>query len=264
VAFAGEPADGARDPGRLAGGGEIPAVDPAAVPVTPTELIARAGGEPAGDPVTAAPVRPEIARALDEALTAIPGPDVGPAPGGSEQTEGSPIHSDMPRGTQALAQLHNGNFFIGSVKRIDSPWVTLNLPQGEVTFSHAELRRLMPLASADFRTLSQGITLGSVRLKNNNRLVGQILRDQEGSVIVDLETAKITIPKENIEEVSTRPLSEFGFGNDDEEALFKDDLDAGTPASRRADLPLREARGLPSLRVIVDQPAPAGDKTKQP
>jgi hypothetical protein len=220
---------------------------------TPPDRVA---GDPPIIPELGAPIRPEIGRALDEALTGIPAPDLRPAPGGSGDAEVVAIHSNMPRGTQALAQMHNGNFFIGSVKRIESALVTLNLPQGEVTFTHAELRRLMPLASADFRTLSQGIALGTVRLKNSNRLVGQILRDQEGSVIVDLESAKITIPKENIEEVSIRPVSEFGFGDDDEEALFKNDFESMTPASKRSGLPAREGKELPTLRVIVDEVKP--------
>jgi hypothetical protein len=204
--------------------------------------------------VAARPLPPEVSaeigKALDEVLASIPQP-AKPAPGGGA-TEPATIYQNLPRGTQALAQLHNGNFFIGSVKRIETAMVTLNLPGGEVTFHHVDLKRLMPLASADFRTLSQGIAHGSVVLKNTNRLVGQILRDQEGHVIVDLETAKITIPRDIIEEVSTKPPADIGFGAEDEEAWFRKEYESGKPASRKGSAPMKEGKEGPAVRVIVD------------
>lgn len=106
----------------------------------------------------------------------------------------------MP-GSRAFAQLSNGNYFIGSVKTVDSERLTLNVDTGEVTLPVAALARLTELGSADYAEL-QRVTSGFVRLTNNNRLVGGILSGiADDHVVLEFRSNRVMLPKSLVGQV---------------------------------------------------------------
>jgi hypothetical protein len=106
----------------------------------------------------------------------------------------------MP-GSRAFAQLHNGNYFIGSVKFASAERITLRVDEGEVTLATAELSRFTELGSADYEEL-QKATSGFVRLTNNNRLVGGILsRIADDHIVLEFRSNRVMLPKSAIDEV---------------------------------------------------------------
>jgi hypothetical protein len=97
----------------------------------------------------------------------------------------------------ANARVHNGNYFIGSVKNAEANRVTLKLTNGEVTLEAAEVARLTALGSADYEALQQA-TSGFVRLTNSNKLVGGILRqiaDGDDHIVLEFRSNRVILPK---------------------------------------------------------------------
>lgn len=112
-------------------------------------------------------------------------------------------------GTRAFAQLHNGNYFIGSVKAADADRLTLKMEHGEVTLQVASIARLTQLGSADYEQLQQ-VTSGFVRLTNNNRLVGSILSGiADDHIVLEFRSNRVMLPKSVIGEIVQ------GQGDDD-------------------------------------------------
>ncbi|MEO6593921.1 MAG: hypothetical protein ABIP94_04125 [Planctomycetota bacterium] len=106
----------------------------------------------------------------------------------------------MP-GSRAFAQLHNGNYFIGSVKSVDAERLTLRVETGEVTLAVAGIARLTELGSADYAEL-QKVTSGFVRLTNNNRLVGGILSHiADDHVVLEFRSNRVMLPRSAIGQV---------------------------------------------------------------
>ena len=98
-------------------------------------------------------------------------------------------------GTRAFAQLHNGNYFIGSIKVASADHVTLRLTEGEVTLAADEIARLTALGSADYEAL-QKATSGFVRLTNSNKLVGGILSQiADDHVVLEFRSNRVILPK---------------------------------------------------------------------
>jgi hypothetical protein len=111
-----------------------------------------------------------------------------------------PVDGVLP-GARALAQLQNGNYFIGNVKQIDASQVTLRLGSGEITLVRSELTKLLPLGTADYEAL-QKVNSGSVRLTNRNRLVGSILSDiADDYVVLEFRSNRVMLPKAAVGEV---------------------------------------------------------------
>jgi hypothetical protein len=105
-------------------------------------------------------------------------------------------------GMRAFAQLRNGNYFIGSVKNVAPETVTLRLQEGEVTIAQAEIARLTHLGSADYEQL-QRVTAGSVRLTNNNRLVGSILSQiADDHIVLEFRSNRVMLPRSAIGQVT--------------------------------------------------------------
>ncbi len=110
------------------------------------------------------------------------------------------VEGVMP-GSKAFAQLHNGNYFIGSVKCADAERITLRIDTGEVTLQVAGIARLTELGSSDYEDL-QKVTSGFVRLTNNNRLVGGILRHiADDHIVLEFRSNRVMVPKSEIGEV---------------------------------------------------------------
>ncbi len=104
-------------------------------------------------------------------------------------------------GGKAVAQLQNGNYFIGTVKSLDDATVTLKLEKGEITFGYAELTTLSALGSVEFEEL-QRADRGFVRLSNRNRLVGTIVRRASGDqIVLETQSSRVVIPRATIEEI---------------------------------------------------------------
>lgn len=104
-------------------------------------------------------------------------------------------------GSRAFAQLHNGNYFIGSVKCVSAQTITLRIGEGEVTLPTAEVARLTELGSTDYEAL-QKATAGSVRLTNNNRLVGGILSHvADDHIVLEFRSNRVMLPRSAVGEV---------------------------------------------------------------
>ena len=107
----------------------------------------------------------------------------------------------MVPGARAFAQLHNGNYFIGSVKTMDVDTLTLKVDNGEVSIPVVSIARLTQLGSQDFEEL-QKMTTGSVRLTNNNRLVGSILSGiADDHVVLEFRSNRVMLPKSVIGDI---------------------------------------------------------------
>ncbi|MAD34581.1 MAG: hypothetical protein CMJ88_12620, partial [Planctomycetes bacterium] len=104
-------------------------------------------------------------------------------------------------GQRAFAQLRNGNYFIGRVKRVSADEVTLRVDTGEVTLLRRDLAQLTRLGSAE-RHVVEEAAQGSVRLTNDNRLVGGILQRIEDDVIVlEVRQNRVTLPASAVGEI---------------------------------------------------------------
>jgi hypothetical protein len=136
-------------------------------------------------------------------------------------------------GTKAFAQLRNGNFFVGSVKAVSANAVVLHVGNSdpprqttsEVTLPRGDIERVTALDSQEYQELQQATT-GSLRLTNNNRLVGTILKSvADDFYVLQMRSDRIVVPKKtaklitsNNEQLKFAPDSE----NDDEEAWLQE------------------------------------------
>lgn len=160
-----------------------PPVDQKGWPVREAPPVGNAG----------APDKPNLIRVNEQLLIGEPDPVAAQRP--KAATEGV-----MP-GSRAFAQLANGNYFIGSVKTVDSERLTLNVDNGEVTLQVAALARLTELGSADYSEL-QRVTSGFVRLTNNNRLVGGILSGiADDHVVLEFRSNRVMLPRSVVGQV---------------------------------------------------------------
>ena len=120
---------------------------------------------------------------------------------GAQETGPARAVEGMLPGSRAFAQLHNGNYFIGSVKSADRERITLRVGTGEVTLQTAAIAKLTELGSADYDEL-QKVTSGFVRLTNNNRLVGGILSGiADDHIVLEFRSNRVMLPKSAIGEV---------------------------------------------------------------
>jgi hypothetical protein len=113
----------------------------------------------------------------------------------------SPTIPAVPAGSKAFAQLHNGNFFIGSVKSANASRLTLRLTSGEVTLPMNDVEQVAALGSSEYEAL-QKATTGFIRLSNSNRLVGKILRTvNDDNVVLQMKSDRIIVPRAEIGEI---------------------------------------------------------------
>ncbi|MGE3173193.1 MAG: hypothetical protein AB7O97_11265 [Planctomycetota bacterium] len=125
-------------------------------------------------------------------------------------------------GGKAFAQLYNGNFFIGSVKAVASDALILKVAAGEVTLRRDELEKVTTLDSDDYAEL-QRATTGFLKLSNQNRLVGAILKSVvDDNYVLQMRSDRIVVPKSAVEKVVEQPGVDnlrFGTANDEEQWL---------------------------------------------
>ncbi len=175
---------GPEEPGKLAKaspGGEVPVP---AVPAVPNPQAKPT--RPAG------PAQPS----RGEETHAAPPPSSGPSP----REKGWKDAMGLVRGTQVLAELKNGNYFIGRIYKIGGRKVILDVKKGQLTFYYDEVAHLMPIGPALARKLKEH-PHGFVILKNTNRLKGEIVVEAKDFVTIQVREARITIPRESIERV---------------------------------------------------------------
>lgn len=104
-------------------------------------------------------------------------------------------------GSRALAQLHNGNYFVGQVKRVADMAITLRVATGELTIAKTEIAQITPLGADDYEQLQQA-SKGVVRLTNNNRLIGGILSQiADDHVVLEFRKNRVILPKSEIGEI---------------------------------------------------------------
>lgn len=104
-------------------------------------------------------------------------------------------------GSRAFAQLHNGNYFVGRVKKVAEAAITLRVATGEVTLPRDAVAQLTRLGSAEYEEL-QRATQGSVRLTNNQRLVGGILtRIADDHVVLEVRSNRVMLPKASVGQI---------------------------------------------------------------
>ena len=204
---------------------EPPAAEPApplaSVPVAvPAPLPAPAVTEPAtSSPVAAQPTEPQRPTTSPETawpVVAAPSPepavktaqprlvrvsdDLMLGDVGEQKRPVNVVEGVLP-GSRAFAQLHNGNYFIGSIKCADAQSITLRVGDGEVTLATVEVASLTELGSTDYEDL-QKATSGFVRLTNNNRLVGGILsRIADDHIVLEFRSNRVMLPRSAVGEV---------------------------------------------------------------
>lgn len=120
------------------------------------------------------------------------------------------------RGAQAFAQLENGHFFVGRVQKVDESSLLLTWGKAEITFLPGELQKLLPVASKELEMLRGG-PQGFVKLKNQNKIWGQILEDLPDVVTIQKGEHRITIPKVAVAQVSKQERATVRLGRNDED-----------------------------------------------
>ncbi len=259
--------------------------------------LAQGKGTPAGPgPAQAGPAAPpaappsgQLARAGGGGETPVPLEPSGqvqpPGPGGqAQQPPAAPPASSgragerpgwkdalgLVRGTQVLAELRNGNYFIGRIYKIGGRKVVLDVKKGQLTFYYDEVAHLMPIGPALARKLKEHPS-GFVILKNTNRLKGEIVVEAKDYVTIQVREARITIPRESIERVEKGKETSLKLKDDPVLAkeLGMDDLPAEEekPQARPAPVLRREA-SIPSGAVeeldrLLGAARPKGDKNKK-
>ena len=238
-----KPSEPVAKPEPAGGGGKIPSQPgetPVAPPVEPpSEQVAQA--EPAEPtPVPAEPAEPRAAGKTP----ASPPPSSGPSP----REKGWKDAMGLVRGTQVLAELRNGNYFIGRIYQIGGRKVILDVKKGQLTFYYDEVAHLMPIGPALARKLKEHPT-GFVILKNTNRIKGEIVVEAKDYVTIQVREARITIPRESIERVEKGKETSLKLTEDPMLAreLGMDDIPAEEEKPKTVAKPAPAMRGEPSI-----------------
>ncbi len=184
-------------PGKGApGSGKEPAAAGEPTPVKPQPGPLAQAGPGEETPVPVEPSGPARPAGPETNPPAAPPASSGAAP----EPKGWKDALGLVRGTQVLAELKNGNYFIGRIYKIGGRKVVLDVKKGQLTFYYDEVAHLMPIGPALARKLKEHPS-GFVILKNTNRLKGEIVVEAKDYVTIQVREARITIPRESIERV---------------------------------------------------------------
>ena len=168
---------------------------------------------------SAAPVEPEARPEVPAVVEAVPAPvdelaETGAArlamAGGDleagimERHRETIVQSEngLVMGGQAIAKLFNENVFVGTVKALNSSFVTLRVKTGEVTLARKSIQSLTTLAASEAARTNKDVKPGSVRLRNRNRLRGQLVETRKDAVIVQVDSSRVVVPIAEVQEVS--------------------------------------------------------------
>ncbi|MEE2886748.1 MAG: hypothetical protein VX951_04895 [Planctomycetota bacterium] len=113
------------------------------------------------------------------------------------------VHKEngLVMGSRAWVQLLNNSIFVGTVKTLDSSFVTLRIKSGEITLARESIRSLTNVNSGAAEHSAKNMKAGSLRLRNSNWLEGEIVETGNESVIVQLNSNRIVVPLSDVEEV---------------------------------------------------------------
>ena len=190
----------------VGGASTVPQPAAKAEQTQPVDLVASStpGSTAAPDVVTGAwPAAPAAETAPRGGALARFGDDllVGGANVDSAAAAGVSALASVAPGSRAFAQLHNGNYFVGRVKKVAEAAITLRVATGEVTLPRDAVAQLTRLGSAEYEEL-QRATQGSVRLTNNQRLVGGILtRIADDHVVLEVRSNRVMLPKDSVGQI---------------------------------------------------------------
>lgn len=109
--------------------------------------------------------------------------------------------TNLVAGDQAFALLHNGNYFVGAVKGVEEEDVTLRIEHGELTLGLADLRSLGSTQGPEFAALRRAAP-GFLRLTNQNRLRGSIVKVDGDGIAVDVQQSRIVLPASEVDEIT--------------------------------------------------------------
>jgi hypothetical protein len=162
-------------------------------------------------------------------------------------------------GDHAYAQLTNGNFFVGNVKRFDSEVVTLRVSNGEITLPFAEIRGFGTVDSPKYRELMRSQP-GFIRLNNTNRLKGSIVLGADGDVTLGGDTSRIVIPKTEVKEVNESLPAGIRVEDDENDEEWIQQLIERRLEKRRAAEEERGREGATEDSFIKEQQLPQPPK----
>jgi hypothetical protein len=146
----------------------------------------------------------------------------------------------LRRGIQALAQLRNGNFFVGRIYKVKPLEIILSLQNGEVAFVPDDLKKIVPLVDSEAKLL-RGKEIGIVRLRNRNKLIGKILAESPDFIAIETdEKSKIFLPRTSILEVDRKKPTPITFGEEED----------WSPEAFPIPEPEKEEGALPALPVV--------------
>nr|HMQ20982.1 hypothetical protein [Planctomycetota bacterium] len=120
------------------------------------------------------------------------------------------------RGAQAFAQLENGHFFVGRVQKVEEEELVMTWGQAEISFLPGDLQKLLPLATQEVDILRGGPE-GYVKLKNQNKIWGQILEDLPDVVTIQKGEHRIVIPKVAVAQVTKQKEAQVRLGRNDQD-----------------------------------------------
>lgn len=112
-----------------------------------------------------------------------------------------PAERQVVMGGQAIARLANDSVFVGAVKKLSSSFVTLRTESGEITFARARLVSLRPVGEASGKLTKPSMVGSYVRLRNHNRLSGLIVETREESVVLQVQSNQVVVPRTEIDTV---------------------------------------------------------------
>lgn len=213
-----QPLAAGRAPGSAGGkGAGAPARPDASAPAASTPVAELADRAPQRAP-SRWPAAPAVETVgADRGLTRF-GDDL--LVGGRASAVGEPAQGslDVAPGSRAFAQLHNGNYFVGRVKKLAEAAITLRVATGEVTLPRAAVATFTRLGSAEYEEL-QRVTEGAVRLTNNQRLVGGILsRVADDHVVLEVRSNRVMLPRDSVGQiVNSAAGSDVRLGTTQEE-----------------------------------------------
>ncbi len=171
----------------------------------------------------------------------------------------------LRRGIQALAQLRNGNFFVGRIYKVKPAEIVLSLKNGEVSFFPDDLKKIVPLVDSEAKLL-RGQEVGIVRLRNRNKLIGKILAESPDFVAIETdEKSKIFLPRTSILKVDRTKPTPISFG--EEENWSPEALPIPEPSKEESSQPampvVEEEEGDgPAIQVQIGEPEEKGTPAK--
>ena len=243
------PAPAAQEPGV-----EAPA-SPEAAPAPDTSPVVATSED--AEPRRAV-VQPERGGLAPAAVEAVPVEEARPTGLPAAEVEESPLADSLPNhgvmerhretvvqsenglvmGSQAIARLFNDNVVVGIVKALNSSFVTLRVKTGEVTLQRESIESLTTLAASEAVRARRGSRPGSVRLRNRNRLRGQVVETREDTVILQVDSNRVVVPIAEVQEVThgraRRPVQVSEAIRIESEPWFKRLVEEGMGAGEAA------------------------------